>query len=149
MPDGCDDFFDDVRIQRGASYEITTKGKAGHAAYPWNGISANDKLVEILTKLRQKYPTPTKEVWENTLNIGIISGGKQTNQISDEAMCKLDFRLIPGTDFDKVISEVKTISSNAMVEVLVEASPFWVDSKNRYVQEWIKVLESKLGKQVH
>jgi acetylornithine deacetylase len=75
-------------------YEIEARGKMAHSAYPDLGESAIDKLLDALEKIR-KLPLPVDPILgASTLNIGVISGGRAPNVISDEARAEIFIRLV-------------------------------------------------------
>ena len=75
-------------------YEIIAHGKLAHSAYPELGDSAVDKLLDALERIR-KMPLPRDPVLgPTTLNIGVISGGRAPNVISDEAKAEISFRVV-------------------------------------------------------
>lgn len=76
------------------SLTLEVEGKAAHSAYPELGVSAIDRLLEALTRIRQ-VPLPTDPVLgESTLNIGTISGGRAANVIADQARAQVMVRTV-------------------------------------------------------
>src|SRR5207249_2621186 len=72
---------------------IRTVGRAAHSAYPEEGESAIEKLLDVLDDIR-KLRWPRDEIFgETTCNIGIISGGTRANVIPNEAQATLQIRL--------------------------------------------------------
>lgn len=95
---------------------VKTKGKAAHSAYPEEGVSAIEKLLDILTDVRQ-IEFPTDEFFgETTCNIGLISGGLKTNIIPPNAEAGLHIRL---TTEDKPVLKIleKAIDGRGSLEV--------------------------------
>ena len=84
--------------------EVTATGRMAHSAYPELGVSAIDKLISALTRLRAM-PLPfDPEIGPCTLNIGLIEGGRAPNVIPDYAHADLLYRLIgPSGDLQKQI----------------------------------------------
>jgi len=75
-------------------YEILTKGKMAHSAYPELGDSAIEKLLDALECIR-RVPLPEDPVLgKTTLNIGTISGGRAPNIIPDAAKAEIAVRLV-------------------------------------------------------
>ncbi len=71
-------------------------GKAGHAAYPWNGDNALVKLHQSLARLLAAYPVPADEQWQTTVNVARIqTPNLALNQIPDRAEAWLDIRYPP------------------------------------------------------
>lgn len=103
-------------------FNIKTKGIAAHSAYPEQGESAIEKLLEILTDVL-KTEFPADEFFgETTNNIGLISGGLKTNVIAPFAEAGLHIRL--ATD-EKPIVEIleKAIDGRGELEVMSVAKP--------------------------
>lgn len=88
-----------------SNMEIIIKGKASHAGMaPENGINAINVLAEIITKI------PSGRIDdETTLNVGLISGGRATNIVADEAVCFLEVRSIEKIKMLKIEKEVKSV----------------------------------------
>lgn len=77
---------------------LEAEGKAAHSAYPELGVSAIDRLLAALDRLRQ-VPLPTDPVLgETTLNIGILSGGRAANVIADQARAEVMIRTVGPTE---------------------------------------------------
>ena len=101
---------------------IKTTGKAAHSAYPEQGESAIEKLIDILTDVRQ-IEFPSDEFFgETTNNIGLLSGGLKTNVIAPNAEAGLHIRL---TTDEKPIVELleKTIGKRGEIEIMSIAKP--------------------------
>lgn len=74
--------------------DVRVKGRMAHSAYPHLGISAIDKLLDILDDVR-RMPLPSDEtLGPSTLNIGVIAGGCAANVIPGEAQAQLLFRTV-------------------------------------------------------
>ncbi len=72
---------------------IKTEGRAAHSAYPEQGDSAIEKLLDVLNDVRQ-IEWPSDETFgTTTCNIGVISGGTRANVVPDSAQTVLQIRL--------------------------------------------------------
>jgi len=72
---------------------IKTTGKAAHSAYPEEGDSAIEKLLDILEDIRHtKFPND-EFFGDTTVNIGTIEGGAALNVIAPAAEAGLAIRL--------------------------------------------------------
>jgi acetylornithine deacetylase len=72
---------------------ISTTGRAAHSAYPEEGESAIEKLLDLLIDIRQ-IDWPSSDLFgETTCNIGIVSGGTRANVIPDAAQATIQIRL--------------------------------------------------------
>jgi tripeptide aminopeptidase len=94
-----------VKAPYHSNMKIHIKGKASHAGMaPEKGINAIKVLAEIITLL------PSGRIdEESTLNVGIISGGRATNIVAEDAFCDLEVRSIKKSKMLNIEKEVKTI----------------------------------------
>lgn len=77
---------------------LVAEGRAAHSAYPELGLSAIDRLLDVLALLRQ-VPLPSDPVLgETTLNIGTLSGGRASNVIADQARAEVLLRTVGPTE---------------------------------------------------
>jgi succinyl-diaminopimelate desuccinylase len=88
--------------------EVTVHGKQAHAAMPDTGADALEAATHVLNalyaerkKLKKKKST-SKGIGSPQLNVGLISGGINTNVVPDRIVMRLDRRLIPEENGAKV-----------------------------------------------
>ena len=94
---------------------IRTVGRAAHSAYPEQGESAIEKLLDVLDDIRS-LDWPHDEVFgETTCNIGIISGGTRANVIPNEAQATLQIRLAVNSATVRAALE-KTIAGRTEID---------------------------------
>jgi acetylornithine deacetylase len=75
-------------------YEISTRGKLAHSAYPELGHSAIHTLLDVLQDIRQ-IPLPEDGLLgRSTLNIGTIRGGRAPNVVADHGEAEVMFRTV-------------------------------------------------------
>ena len=103
-------------------FYIKTVGVAAHSAYPEQGESAIEKLIDILVDVRKATFPHDGFFGETTNNIGLISGGLKTNVIAPNAEAGLHIRL---TTDEQPILEVleKTIDGRGEIEIMSVAKP--------------------------
>jgi acetylornithine deacetylase len=80
--------------------KIKSDGRAAHSAYPEQGDSAVEKLLDVLNDIRSIEWPADDFFGETTCNIGVISGGVRSNVIPAEARASLHIRL--ATDAAKI-----------------------------------------------
>ena len=73
--------------------KIKASGKAAHSAYPEEGESAIEKLIEILEDVRNTKFPEDEFFGETTVNVGTIEGGVALNVIPPQAEAGLAIRL--------------------------------------------------------
>lgn len=104
---------------------IKTAGKAAHSAYPENGESAIEKLLDILETIRRCQWPSDPRLGPTTCNIGLLSGGTRPNVIAAEASAVLQLRLVTDASYVKDILE-EVVAGRAEVEYLSENDPVHV-----------------------
>jgi acetylornithine deacetylase len=89
------------------SLQVTIKaeGRAAHSAYPEQGESAIEKLLDVLNEVRKVEWPGDESFGETTCNIGVISGGTRANVIPDEAHTTLQIRLAADANAVKQLLE--------------------------------------------
>ncbi len=101
---------------------IKTAGKAAHSAYPEEGDSAIETLLNILDDIRQTRFPNDDFFGETTVNIGTISGGLALNIIPPKAEAGLAIRLT--TKREPIEEAIKNIvRGRAEIEVLSCSEP--------------------------
>jgi acetylornithine deacetylase len=94
---------------------ISTKGRAAHSAYPEQGKSAIDSLLDVVNDVR-KIVWPSSQLFgETTSNIGVISGGTRPNVIPAEAQARLQLRLATDAAIVKQLIE-QAVDGRAFLE---------------------------------
>ena len=84
---------------------IETAGRAAHSAYPEQGESAIESLLDVLDDVR-RVDWPADETFgETTCNIGVVSGGTRANVIPPEARATLQIRLATNANSVKRLLE--------------------------------------------
>ena len=101
---------------------IKTDGKAAHSAYPEQGDSAIEKLLDILEDIRHtKFPND-EFFGDTTLNIGTIEGGVALNVIPPQAEAGLAIRLT--TPKEPIFEALKNVvRDRGEIEILSCSEP--------------------------
>ncbi|KAF9435291.1 hypothetical protein BGZ76_006568 [Entomortierella beljakovae] len=76
---------------------ISIEGKPAHSGYPELGISANNKLIDVLYKLKALNLPRDDYFGETTMNIGTINGGLAANIVPAFASAGISFRIATST----------------------------------------------------
>ncbi len=142
LPDGGDNWKFDVKAKGAWHLEISTKGKAGHASRPWEGVSAIHKLLDISKELRSHFTETKEEEFKPTINIGKIEGGEATNQIAEKALMKVDIRFTSKGEkekIEKILDSLKEKYEGTEIKEDVYAPPFECDAKNPHFKEFEKI----------
>jgi acetylornithine deacetylase len=94
---------------------IKTGGRAAHSAYPEQGDSAIEKLLDVLADVRKIEWLSDESFGETTCNIGVISGGTRANVIAGEAQTVLQIRLATNAEAAKDLLE-RAVGGRALLE---------------------------------
>jgi acetylornithine deacetylase/succinyl-diaminopimelate desuccinylase-like protein len=108
--------------------EVAVEGKQAHAAIPDSGIDALQAANAILTALYASRPSLAKArsrtpgISSPTLNVGLISGGINTNVVPDQVTFRLDRRIIPEespSDVEAALRKLIADSAKAFAGITV------------------------------
>jgi acetylornithine deacetylase len=99
-------------------FEISTRGRMAHSAYPELGVSAILKLLDVLQSIRELKLPVDEILGPSTLNIGTISGGRAPNVIPDEARAELFVRLVNDSASTKAAIKAAVDGRGELHEVL-------------------------------
>ena len=107
--------------------KLRTRGRASHSAYPEQGESAIEKLLDVLETIRECDWPFDDVLGQTTCNIGVIGGGTRANVVPDEASAELQLRLVSKVAPVKEIIET-AIAGRATVEYLSEHEPVHLET---------------------
>jgi succinyl-diaminopimelate desuccinylase len=99
--------------------EVTVQGDMAHAAIPDTGTDALQAATHILNALYAlnsdylKIKSSVEGITHPYLNVGLISGGTNTNVIPGKVVFKLDRRMIPEEDPTHVEADLRACIQNA------------------------------------
>lgn len=116
---------------------LKTEGRAAHSAYPEQGESAIEKLLDVLADVRALRWPHDDFFGKTTCNIGVIRGGTRSNIIPAHAEADLHIRLVTDSADAKKILE-QTISERARVEYLSVAEPVRMLAVEGFAQEVVR-----------
>jgi succinyl-diaminopimelate desuccinylase len=123
--------------------KIWQDGISSHASRPHLGENAIDKLYQVIQKIKDKYDL-RNETWSSTVNIGILTGGEQVNQVPAFAEAKIDIRFTKPEQKQEIIDFVTEVSQGK-VEFLVSAVPFDVDPENPYIKKYCECVNREVS----
>jgi acetylornithine deacetylase/succinyl-diaminopimelate desuccinylase family protein len=95
--------------------EVSVHGKAAHGAMPETGVDALQAAVAMLNALYsaaagyQRVMSSVGGISHPTLNVGLITGGINTNVVPDKVVFKLDRRIIPEENPAAVEAELRAL----------------------------------------
>jgi acetylornithine deacetylase len=117
--------------------KIKTKGKAAHSAYPEQGDSAIEKLLDILEDVRHTKFPDDEFFGETTVNVGTIEGGVALNVIPPSAEAGLAVRLTtPRAQIEAALESL--IRDRGEIEVLSCSEPVKMIEVEGFKQKVVK-----------
>ena len=96
--------------------ELRARGRAAHSAYPEEGVSAIELLLDALQRIRRVSLPSDATLGETTVNIGTIAGGVRPNVIPDACRAELAIRTVKSPD---QVLEAMRKAAGEKVEVTV------------------------------
>lgn len=141
------DEFDIVVTQKGLMHlKVKIQGKRAHGAYPWRGINAIDKAIEIIREVKSSrfnYPK-NKYLKAPTVNTGTIRGGDKVNVVADWCEFELDFRFLPGESAQKILNSLKGIIRKHVrafkIEIEGIQQPYYISDKHPLAGSLIRAM---------
>jgi succinyl-diaminopimelate desuccinylase len=103
--------------------EVTVHGKMAHAAIPDSGVDALQAAVQLLNALYaqnaeyKKISSKVEGINHPYLNVGMISGGTNTNVVPGKVVFKLDRRMIPEEDTAAVEANIRQIIADTAAQL--------------------------------
>ncbi len=141
-------------------WRLRTRGRPAHSSKPHLGINAVNKMAKVLAAMEERFPPVFKKrqhplLGSPTLNVGIIQGGVQVNQVPDSCTIEIDRRLLPGEtkesvwrEFEGLLADLRGHDSELEVEMeppMLEDSPLETRVSERIVQVVSKVSQEIMG----
>jgi acetylornithine deacetylase len=116
----------DNKLARGSKgslrLSLVTDGVTAHSAYPEQGRSAIDALLDVLADVR-RCAWPTDPLFgDTTLNIGVLAGGTRPNVVAGEARADLQIRLVSDAARVRAVLE-RAVDGRARITYLTAAPP--------------------------
>ncbi len=111
--------------------KLISRGKSAHAARPWLGTNAIEKLIDDYNALKTYFEASAPDHWHRTLNFSRIQAGKSINQVPDYAEAMFDIRY---TENDRMEELVEKIQNSIQGQLIVEKKePLFVGGDSPYL----------------
>ena len=135
--------------------KVKASGQEAHGSRPWDGIDANEKMLEVLARIRKFYPAYSldgkkpRNTWIDTLHFATISGGKVSNIIADSCEVLCDFRLTENSSVEGLKKKLdKCMIKGVSYEIVSSSIPVVMDEKNSDILAYKKLAEQILGHKI-
>ena len=137
---------------------IAFKGRSAHGGNPQAGINAILKAMSVIPEIVKLDRLSHPLMGTDTINIGTMQGGTQTNVVPDHCVFTVDYRYVAPQTSAQVEARVKeAIARVAMSDpqvvmaeftVFERREPVEVTPDNRYLQALKALTEQVIGRQV-
>ena len=135
--------------------KLIADGKEAHGSTPWEGIDANELLIQSWNNLRQIYPYYAKDLpqpqntWFDTVHMALINGGQVSNVLSNHAEALLDFRLTENSTLEHLEENLqKCLVKGVTYKIVSSSTPVVMDENNPYILEYKHFAENILGRPI-
>lgn len=142
-----------VKCKNPVFVKLMAHGQAAHGSRPWEGVDANEIMVQTICKLRQFYPYYAKDgeipadKWIDTLHVAKICGGEVSNVISNycEALC--DVRLTENSTLEGLKANLnKAMVKGCEYKIVSSSTPVVMSEDNPYILDYKSFVEKILGR---
>ncbi|MEP2775090.1 MAG: M20/M25/M40 family metallo-hydrolase [Luteolibacter sp.] len=152
IPDGGS-LVDVTEEEKGIIHlRLTSEGISGHAARPWLGENAIDRLVDSIAKVREHFAKflpericaeDTGTHWFPTCTATVLATDNESpNRIPDHARAVLDIRFVPPYTADTLLQEIRALlATGVTAEPIVMAEPSHLAPDPLYLE----ITEAVLG----
>ena len=144
-----------TRCKNPVFVKLIARGKEAHGSTPWNGIDANELLLQTWQNIRNLYPYYSAELpipdntWFNTVHMATIQGGQVSNVISNYAEALLDFRLTEKYSVDDLRQILnKCMVSGVEYKIVSSSVPVVMDEDNTDILQYKKLAEETIGHKI-
>lgn len=132
---------------KGATWlRVTAHGTQSHGSRPELGDNAIARLAHMVVALEDfgvddEHP----HLGRQTVNVGRITGGLQTNLVPDRATAELDFRTVPGADLESAYATIRAAAPRNEIETLLDLAPVWTDGESALSRRVTSLVQEVTG----
>lgn len=127
---------------------LRARGVACHAAEPWKGRNAIDRLLDGYARIRPLFPpvTPPDE-WHDTLAATMLRAGAVHNKVPDTAEMTVNVRFTEETDAAEMVRQMAD-ASNLEVAIDMQSPPVACDQDNDEIRGVVRLMQQTLGRDI-
>lgn len=135
--------------------KLIAKGQEAHGSTPWDGIDANEILLQSWNNIRKIYPYYAKNLpqpqntWFDTIHLAIINGGQVSNVLSNYAEALLDFRLTENSTVQHLEDNLKKcLVAGVSYKIVSTSTPVVMDENNQYILAYKQLAEKIIQQKI-
>ena len=135
--------------------KLIAEGKAAHGSTPWEGLDANEMMMQTIANLRQYFPYfdvksgKPKNTWIDTMHVAKINGGEVSNIIAGHNEALLDIRLTETSTVKELEKKLKkAMAKGVSYEIVSSSMPVVMAEDNPQIVAYKKFAEKIMGKKI-
>jgi succinyl-diaminopimelate desuccinylase len=127
---------------------LRAKGKECHAAEPWKGDNAIDRLLDGYAKVRDLFPpvTPPDE-WHNTLAATMLHAGTVHNKVPEAATMTLNIRFTENVSPESIVEQIEARSGLTAI-LDMQSPPVFCSEADPQIGRLRKIMARVLGRAI-
>ncbi len=135
--------------------KLIAEGKEAHGSTPWDGVDANELLMQAWQNIRRIYPYFSAELpmpndkWIDTVHFAKIEGGQVSNIISNYAEALLDFRLTEDSTVENLQKNLqKCLPTGVSYKIVSASTPVVMDEDNPDILDYKRFAENIMERKI-
>lgn len=135
--------------------KLIATGQPAHGSTPWEGLDANEQLMQTIARLRQYYPYfdinngKPANTWIDTMHVAKINGGEVSNIIAAHAEALLDVRLVETSTLAELEKNLAAACGQGVSYQIVSAStPVVMAEDNPQIVAYKQFAEKIMGREI-
>jgi succinyl-diaminopimelate desuccinylase len=123
------------------------RGVSAHGSMPELGVNAVYKAAKAVSAL-EGFTIKSKGhpvMGRPSLNVGTFSGGSGVNLVPDDAVIGVDIRTVPDVDHSALITELRSLMSDAELDVFSDLKPVWTAPEHEWMQRVFEICKPFVG----
>jgi len=151
IPDGGPNFTLVTKGKGAFHIRVESKGRSVHGSATWAGDNAIDRLIGFYDDLKKIFSVPEpcgdEGHWHETLNLGVINGGKKVNIVPDQAEASFDIRFTEAWTVKRVEETIRALAARHGVSFEIESTgePFNTPKDEPHLVVFARCMEEVLG----
>ncbi|HHP7236219.1 MAG TPA: M20 family metallopeptidase [Desulfobacterales bacterium] len=117
--------------------KLISSGRSAHAARPWLGENAIERLFADFAKIRTFFEEDVPDHWHRTINFSRVSGGKSINQVPDTAEATFDIRYTENDDIEALVQSIQSAIQGRLV--IEKKEPVFLGGDSPYLDRLLEV----------
>lgn len=119
--------------------KLISTGRSAHAARPWLGENAIERLFADYVKIREFFREDLPDHWQRTINFSRVCGGQSINQVPDAAEATFDIRYTEEEDVEALVASMQAaVQGRLQIE---KKEPVFLGGDSPYLDRLLEVAE--------